>query len=304
MSLFHNLGNKFDQEMKLFTILIFSTILTSTFFDCFAQNPLVFLSEKVEKKWEAHGNLRTPECVLFDNGSSSFFVSNINGSPRVKDGDGFISKLDKKGTIINLQWIRGLNAPKGMSIYKELLYVTDIDQLIIIDHKKGQILKKIDIPEAKFLNDICIDDNGKLFISDSQQRVIYTYENDLVEKWFEGEILSFPNGLCIKDKHLYIGNYTYILKVNIKDKTYSKMVENIGGGVDGMKFINDQELIISDWTGNVHHINKEHKLTKLIGTADVGINAADFEFISKYNLLLIPTFGYNTVAAYKIKQAL
>ncbi|MBI9035635.1 MAG: hypothetical protein JEZ03_14320 [Bacteroidales bacterium] len=286
--------------MKFFILLIISVLLSLFDSIALAQSPLVYVSDRVEKQWEVQGNLRTPESVLFDEVNNDIYVSNINGSPLVKDGDGFISKIDAKGNIVKLQWVRGLHAPKGMGIFQNHLYVTDINQLVIIDLQQEVVIDRIDIPEAKFLNDICIDKQGRVFISDSKLRVIFCYHNGNVEKWYEGDGLSFPNGLCIHADKLYVGNYTYILEMDLKTRASSKIIENIGGGVDGIKLINNNEFLISDWTGNVYHIDSNHKLTKLIGTAEVGINAADFEFISKSNLLLIPTFGYNTIAGYKI----
>jgi hypothetical protein len=40
-------------------------------------------------------------------------LSNIDGKPDEKDGRGFISKISPvNGTIIELNWVTGLNAPK------------------------------------------------------------------------------------------------------------------------------------------------------------------------------------------------
>src|SRR5687768_9580517 len=49
----------------------------------------------------------TPESVLHDPLSDSYFVSNINGSPLEADDNGFISLLTPEGQVANLKWIDG-----------------------------------------------------------------------------------------------------------------------------------------------------------------------------------------------------
>ena len=90
---------------------------------------------EVEKQWETDG-LSTPESICFDPGENMFFVSNIVGRPSAKDGNGFITKLDSTGKIVSLKWIDGLNAPKGLAICGNKLFVADIDALVKIDIRK------------------------------------------------------------------------------------------------------------------------------------------------------------------------
>jgi hypothetical protein len=73
---------------------------------------------KIEKLWESADNLKTPESVLYAPKQDILFVSNIDGKPDGKDQKGFISKVSpSNGSITVLNWITGLNAPKGMIIF-------------------------------------------------------------------------------------------------------------------------------------------------------------------------------------------
>ena len=57
----------------------------------------------------------TPESVVHDTIQDVYFVSNIGpGNPGALDHNGFISRVDPNGTIIQLAWITGLNGPKGL----------------------------------------------------------------------------------------------------------------------------------------------------------------------------------------------
>src|SRR5262249_52756837 len=75
---------------------------------------------------------KTPESVLYDPEQDLYLVSNINGKPIDADSNGFISKVSPEGKVVELMWIDGskktssLNAPKGLAISGNLLYVADI----------------------------------------------------------------------------------------------------------------------------------------------------------------------------------
>src|SRR5688572_23481869 len=77
----------------------------------------------LRRVWETDTLLRTPESVLHEPTENVLLVSNINGNGAVKDGNGFISKLTLEGQITSLEWATGLNAPKGMGISGNKLFV-------------------------------------------------------------------------------------------------------------------------------------------------------------------------------------
>src|SRR5262245_38244264 len=68
-------------------------------------------------------DMRTPESVYLDEGSGYLFVSQINGQPGEKDGNGRISKLGLDGSVVAADWVTGLNAPKGLRSYGGTLWV-------------------------------------------------------------------------------------------------------------------------------------------------------------------------------------
>ena len=114
----------------------------------------------LEKKWETDSTLKTPESVLFDAGNKTLYVSNIDGKGDEKDGSGSIGKVSLDGKIIATDWVPGLNAPKGLALVKNILWVADLDELVTIDITKGQITNHIKIPGAIFLNDVAADAKG------------------------------------------------------------------------------------------------------------------------------------------------
>ena len=85
---------------------------------------------KLDQLWLAEG-LRTPESVLFYKTETEtvLFVSEIEGEGAAVDGKGGIAKLGTDGKIVNQDWVRGLNAPKGLAYHEDLLYVADITEV-------------------------------------------------------------------------------------------------------------------------------------------------------------------------------
>ena len=86
---------------------------------------------KINKLWETTNDLKNPESVAYVPEQNVLFVSNINGKPTEKDQNGFISKVSpSNGNISELNWVTGLNAPKGFTISNNnsKLYVSDITE--------------------------------------------------------------------------------------------------------------------------------------------------------------------------------
>ena len=134
---------------------------------------------KLEKIWETDPVIAVPESVL--PAKNILYVSLIDGAGWTADGKGGVGKLHPNGKIIDTVWITGLNAPKGMGIVGNKLYVADMLDVIVIDIAKGKIEKKIRIDSAKGLNDITVTSKGIIYISDSRGNKILRLENDIAE---------------------------------------------------------------------------------------------------------------------------
>ena len=134
---------------------------------------------KISRLWETPDDLKNPESVVYAPKQNVLFVSNIDGKPDQKDQSGFISKVSpSNGSIVELNWITGLNAPKGMAIYdnnnsSSRLYVSDITDLVEIDIGSGKIIKRFNAPGSTFLNDVALDDQGNIYVSDTVTNTIY-----------------------------------------------------------------------------------------------------------------------------------
>jgi hypothetical protein len=254
-------------------------------------------------KWTSDTTLKTCESVLYDKDRNILYVSNIDGlPPEKKDNNGFISKVSLvDGKIENLKWITGLSAPKGMGILGGKLYVTDISSLVEIDIEKGKIVKKYEVPGAKFLNDITIANDSTVYFSDSYTGKIHSFKNGKVTLWKEG--FNAANGLLAMGDKLYLASMDSTFKViDMKTKKDSLISSTVGAG-DGVVYTGTEgDFIVSSWSGEVFYISADGKTTKLLDTKNQNLNSADIEFIPSQNLLLVPTFMGNKVQAYELKK--
>ncbi|HSH65673.1 MAG TPA: ATP/GTP-binding protein, partial [Bacteroidia bacterium] len=139
----------------------------------FFSSSLMAQNKQLEKLWETDTILKVPESVLLDKEKNIIYFSNIDGQPLDKDMKGSIGTCNTDGKNINNDWVTGLSAPKGMAIYKNQLYVSNIDELVIIDIPTAKIKQHIPVMNAVFLNDVTIDDNGIVYVSDSKTELIH-----------------------------------------------------------------------------------------------------------------------------------
>jgi hypothetical protein len=254
-------------------------------------------AQHLEKVWQTTADLKTPESVLYDQERDIIYVANINGDPAAKDGNGFISVLNPDGSVKNLEWVKTLNAPKGMAIFKGKLFVADIDQLAEIDIEKGTITAKYDAPGAVFLNDVTASPEGFIFVSDTRTAKIHVLKEKKLTVWMEGEPLQNPNGLMAEKGKLLVGDNN-IYEVDIQTKKAVLLIKD-AGGVDGLEKNNEGDFVFSNWPGKIF-IQKNGKTIKLLDTVEQKINTADIDYDLKHDLVLVPTFFDNHIFAYKI----
>ncbi|TDO28075.1 SMP-30/gluconolactonase/LRE family protein [Sediminibacterium goheungense] len=256
-------------------------------------------SPTLEKIWSTDSVLKVPESVLADAANQILYVSNIDGQPAEKDGKGSIGKIGLDGKIIQTEWVKGLNAPKGMGMFKGKLYVADLTEVVVIDIKKGTILEKITVPDAVFLNDISIDKKGVIYVSDSRTYKVHKIENGnvflLIDK------LQGPNGLLVTKDGLLILDKGRLLKMRT-DGQLAKLADGMDPSTDGIEMVRENEYVVSCWSGIVYYIHSNGYKTTLIDSRNEKINSADIGYDEKRKIIYVPTFYGNTVSAYRLKQ--
>jgi DNA-binding beta-propeller fold protein YncE len=282
---------------------------------------------KIKKIWETPTDLKNPESVIYGPKHNVLFVSNVNGKPDQKDQNGFISKVSpSNGSIIELNWITRLNAPKGLAISNDnnRLYVSDITDVVEIDIASGQIINRFNAPGSAFLNDVVSDNQGNIYVSDTDTNTIYKLDTNTKDRsstsslqvWLQNPLLNGPNGLHIDNNknRLIVASLGDLSKpgagievVDLKNKTISTLgkegTTSPFGGLDG---------IVSDATETHYHItdNPAGKVyvVNADGTGYVTLTdlhtkgAADLGSIPDQSMIIIPLMQDNKLAAYKLLE--
>ena len=250
---------------------------------------------KLEKIWETDSVIAVPESVLPV--KNILYVSLIDGAGWTVDGKGGVGKLDLNGKIIDSVWITGLNAPKGMGIIGNKLYVADMLDVIVIDMDKGKIEKKIRIDSAKGLNDITVTGKGIIYISDSRGNKIWRLQNDIAELYLDSVI--GVNGLKAIGNDLYIGWGKTFVKVNAQ-KQITKIAEVLQQ-IDGIEPIGNGDFILTAWAGYIWYAHADGRIETLLETHPQKKNTADIGYDQQKRIVYVPTFNGRSVVAYNLK---
>lgn len=224
-------------------------------------------------------------------------------NPTAKDGDGQIVKLDKKGNIIEANFIKEkLNAPKGLAINKDILFINDVDKLLAFNLKTATKLYEIDFSkDTSFLNDIAVWDNNTLYVSATDKSKLYKV--NLIDKTYSEIVTDVTiagiNGLfCYKKaSRIYVNGFGSDNKpngvigfINLNDNTFTR-ITNMEGYYDGI-FISNDILFVSNWVafekkGIVQGIGI-YGSKRVIKIDTSGTIAGPADFIIVNNQLIIP----------------
>lgn len=256
-------------------------------------------------------DMRTPESVYLDEGSGYLFVSQINGSPTERDGNGRISKLGLDGSVVNADWFTGLNAPKGLRSFAGTLWVADIDEMIGVDVASAKEIARVKITGAQFLNDVAVGTDGTVYASDMMGNRIYAVKDGKAEVFAEGEQLEYPNGLFVDGERLIVGGWgkpeadfstkvpgrLYMLDLKTKQKTLITKLPL--GNIDGVEQEARGGFLVTDYiAGKLIQVSPTGE-SHVIRTFKPGL--ADHTFLyAQGDILIAPHMNENTVAAYDI----
>jgi sugar lactone lactonase YvrE len=260
--------------------------------------------------WETKG-LAQPESVVEDPATGVIYVSNINGAVMQKDGNGFISRLTADGKMLERQWVKGLNSPTGLALHDRTLYAADVDQLIEINAASGEILKRYDAKGAVFLNDVVVDDEGAVYVSDTPMNTIWRLKDGSFEPWLANDALNGPNGLLVQGNTLIVASLGKIqsqgqkkelgtlLAVSLDDQKVSKIGKGeVIGNLDGLQAIQPGVYLVTDWAqGALYRVDAKGKVDELI---DLNQGSADLSYLPGKKMLLIPMMLDNSLVAYRL----
>lgn len=266
------------------------------------------------KQWQTESHLKQPESVVYDIMRRSIYVSNINGEPSAADGNGFISLIANDGKIEKLKWIDGLNAPKGMAMLGKKLFVTDINELLVIDVETAKISKRFKADDKSFLNDVAVTSSGVIYVTDTVNNRIYRLYQGKLEMWLEDPKLENPNGLYIDNKYIIVGSWGtptdgwrtdipgHIVLISPEDKHIKDFADGSPiGNLDGLARYDSNSFLVTDWMqGELKLVKSDGQVVTLL---ELGQGSADILYQRSRNLLLIPQMSKGNLVAYTLKTS-
>jgi hypothetical protein len=237
-----------------------------------------------------------------------YLVANINGQPGDADDNGFISRVTPDGKVAELKWIDGarpdvkLDAPKGMAISGDVLWIADLTVVRKFDPRTGAPGGEVKVSGAVFLNDVTGDGDGGVYVSDTgtdeklaPAGAIYHVARDgTVAPLVRTRELGEPNGLLFVNGSLWAvttgTGELYEVTARGEKKPGVKLPK---GHLDGIVAKPDGELLISSWEGKAVYAGKpggewRTVLSDVDGPADIGWD-------SKRNALLVPQLTSNAL---------
>ena len=260
------------------------------------------------------GDLRTPESVLHDEEQDVYLVSNIDGPSTAKDGNGFIARITPEGKVDKLKFIEGLDAPKGMALRGDELWVADIDKVRVFDRVSGKPLRTIDLASqgAVFLNDVATGGDDAIYVTDSDIRIkgkkervragngrVYRIgSNGKAEVAAEGEELHSPNGITWDGLRFLIAeSYGHDI-LAWTPGSVPKAVMRGPGAYDGIVVLPNGTVIVSSHHDDGLHV--AHGTGELQTLFAAKPTPADIGFDRKRNRLLIPSLEGDWLEAWTL----
>lgn len=258
--------------------------------------------------------LRTPESVLLDRVADRYLVTNVNGAPLAKDGNGFVSRLAPDGTVETLRWIDGaapdvtLHAPKGMAIRGDTLFVADIDVVRLFHRISGAPVGSWPVPGATFLNDIAVAPEGTVYVTDTGLRAgagglepsgtdaVHRFDaSGTAETLVSGTALGGPNGIIVDKARVVVVTYRTgrLILIDAETGQISGLPAPDRGQLDGIAVDGDGSYLISSWEGRAVY---RMQAGGLYVTAVTDVETpADIAIDHQRNRLLIPLFAADRI---------
>jgi sugar lactone lactonase YvrE len=259
----------------------------------------------------------TPESVLYDADQDVYFISNINGSPLAADDHGYISRVNADTLQVESKWLDAskgdieLNAPQGMAIVGDDLWVSDIDVVRRFDRRTGKTKgPAIKIPGATFLNDVAAD-GANVYVSDSGMKAgangfdptgtdaVWLVSGGAPKKFASGKELNRPNGLAVVNGAVWAVSFGANELFQIENAKKGPVSQMPKGSLDGLVALADGSVLVSSWEGKaVYRGNPGAKFEPVVDNVD---SPADLGYDTKRHRLLVPHFMENRISLHPLQ---
>ena len=261
--------------------------------------------------------LRGPESVLHDPQQDVYFISNLNGGLLVADNNGFVSRVDAATMAVDLQWIAAgkngvrLDAPKGMAIVGDTLYVSDIGTVRMFDRRSGLPRGEVPLPGTTLVNDLTTDGRsvwvtdtglaagpGETFLETGTD-AIWKIDGTHASKIASGAALGHPNGIDFANGVLRVASFGRNEIYTLADGRVDDRRTLPSAQLDGIVHLDDGTIVVSSWEGDaVLRETRDGKFSSILAGID---SPADLGYDRKRHRLLVPISPLNQVTVHVVQ---
>ncbi len=251
----------------------------------------------LELSWRL-GGLANPESTALSADGAFLYVTNVNGEGEAKDGNGFISRVSTDGRMLEREWSKGFNGPKGVVLSGAILHIADIDQLVSVNTASGAIESRTPLPGAVFLNDAAMAPDGSVLVADSGGSKIYAVKAGKAETWLEDKLLDSINGLLPEPGRLVITTMAgRFLGVDYQTKAITVLAEGLGDA-DGVAALGGGRYLVSEWPGLMHVVSPDGSHQTILDTREEKRLLNDFLLVG--GTLYQPHWDPGEITAYRV----
>lgn len=205
---------------------------------------------EMPKEYTINDKFLVPEGIDYSVDYDAFYLSSIAQSKIIKidRGTGKQEDFIKSNAYGYMPGVGVLINDKENVLYAlggYYMFKDSLSSLFAFDLKSKKLLKKyIAHHEGEhFLNDLIMDKEGNLFLTDSKGASIYTLKKggNSLELFYKSKEIEYPNGIAISDDNtkLYIATYFNGIRVlDIENKTILNKRDTLGYSqrIDGLEF--------------------------------------------------------------------
>jgi sugar lactone lactonase YvrE len=242
----------------------------------------------------------------------------------MKDGNGFIVQIDAGNTSSVKVLVQGgkngatLNAPKGLAVVGDTLWVADIDAVRAFNKRTGAVIANLDLRpmKATFLNDVVAGPNGVIYITDTgvkfdakgatthpgQDQIFKVVGRKVSVAVKSDSALKSPNGIAWDraNGRFVLGPFADKTVSGWKDGDSTVTPIATGpGAYDGVEVLSDGRILVSSWTDSSVNVIANGALRKVVanvdGPADIGVD-------TKRNVLAVPRFTAGRIEYFTISK--
>lgn len=255
----------------------------------------------------------SPESAYFEPIRQCWFVSNVSGA---EPGDGFISRLDANGQVVERVFASGLDDPKGQRADGDTLYVTDNTRVVAIDLNDPENKTSVTIEGSQFLNDIAIDPSTHdVYVSDTFDDAIWRISSGTPELVLRDPALEAPNGLLFEHGALLVASIgpdldptTFttsapgrVFRLDPRSAALTPLTDRVGD-LDGIE-ADRRGLLVSENSAGVDRIGFDGSVTRLINNADYGLaTSADIGLDRARHRIAVPELFGTRVAFFDLTE--